>query len=138
MHSTFPSVRQNFNSPSIGMPRWEFFGPRTTLTSGRFFSGIVHSCLSLLPRLHRSLRRAQSLGRWMVAPRLAFIGIPLSHFFSSFFSFLLNLLSKTSMCITYIHLELVPKMHSNSIPYLHTCSRTWTTPLRSSCTLPCT
>ena len=100
LHSTSSSVRQSFNSPSIGMSRGEFFIQRTTLTSGGFFSGTVHSCLSLLPRLHRSLRRAQRFGRWMVAPRLsiaAFIGTPLGHFFSCFFSCLLNLFLNTSI-----------------------------------------
>ena len=89
LHLTSPSVRQSFSSRSIRTPRREFFGPKTTLTSGGFFSGIEHSCLSLLARLHQSSRRARSLGRWMVAPRLliaAFTGTPLSHFFSSFFS----------------------------------------------------
>ena len=48
----------------------------------------------------------------MVAPRLsitAFIGTPLSHFFSSFFSCLLNLLSNTSMRNRYILFELTTK-----------------------------
>ena len=112
LHSTSPSVRQSLSNPSIGMPRREFFGRRTTLRSGRFFSGTVYSCLSLLPRLYRSLQRARSLGRWMVAPRLsiaAFIGTPLSHFFSSFFSCLLNLLSNTSIRNKYIPFELTAK-----------------------------
>ena len=88
LHSTSPSVRQGFSSPSIGMPRREFFSQRTTLRSGGFFSRTRHSCLSLLPRLQQNSRRVRSLERWMVAPRLsiiAFTGTPLSHFFSSFF-----------------------------------------------------
>ena len=94
------------------MPRREFFGPKTTLTSGGFFSGTVHSCPSLLPKLLPSLRRVQSSGRWMVASTLSiatFIGTPLSHFFSSFFFCLSNLLLNTSMHNRYIHLELVAK-----------------------------
>ena len=94
------------------MPRREFFGPKTTLTSGGFFFGTIHSCPSLLPRLHPSFRKAQSSGRWMMALTLsiaAFIGTPLSHFFSSFFSCLSNLLSNTSIHNRYIHLEFVAK-----------------------------
>ena len=48
----------------------------------------------------------------MVAPRLsiaAFTGTPLRHFFSSFFSCLLNLLSNTSMHNKYIIFELTAK-----------------------------
>ena len=122
LHLNSPSVRQSFNSLPIGMPWGKFFGPRTTLTTRVFFFRTVHSCFSLLPRLHQSLQRAQSLGRWMVAPRLsiaAFIGTRLSHFFSSFFSCLSNLLSNTFMCNRYIHLELVAKdalgLHSLSV-----------------------
>ena len=112
LHLTSPSVRQSFCSWSIGMPRREFFDSKTTLTSGRFFSGTGHSCLFLLARLHQSSQRARSLGRWMVAPRLsivAFIGTPLSHFFFSFFSCLLNLLTNTSMRNRYILFELTAK-----------------------------
>ena len=121
LHLTSPSVRQSFSNPSIGMPRRKFFGPRTTLTNGGFFSGTGHSCLSLLLRLHRSSRRARSLGRWMVAPRLssvAFTCASLSHFFSSFFSCLLNLLSNTSMRNRYILFELTAKdtLRFHSLP----------------------
>ena len=57
----------------------------------------------------------------MVAPRLsiaAFIGTPLSHFFSSFFSCLLNLLSNTSMHNRYILFELTAKdaLRLHSLP----------------------
>ena len=112
LHSNSPSVTQIFCSRSIGTPRREFFGPKTTLTSGGFFSGTGHSCLSLLARLHQSSQRARSLGRWMVALRLsipAFTRTPLSHFFSSFFSCLLNLLSNISMRNRYILFELTTK-----------------------------
>ena len=95
------------------MPRREFFSPRTTnLTSGGFFSGTGHSCLSLLARLHQSLQRARSLGRWMVAPRSSiavFTGTSLSYFFSSFFPCLLNLPSNTSMRNRYIVFEFIAK-----------------------------
>ena len=112
LHLISLSVRQRFCSRSIGTPRREFFSPRTTLTSGGFFSGIGHSCLSLLARLHQSSQRARSLGRWMVAPRssiAAFTGTSLSYFFSSFFPCLLNLPSNTSMCNMYIIFELIAK-----------------------------
>ena len=112
LHSISPSVRQSFCSRSIGTPRREFFGSKTTLTSGGFSFGTGHSYLSLLARLHQNSQRARSLGRWMVAPRLsivAFTGIPLSHFFSSFFPCLLNLLSNTSMCNKYIIFGLIAK-----------------------------
>ena len=112
LHSISTSVRPSFCSRSIGTPRREFFSPKTTLTSGGFFSGTGHSCLSLLARLHQSSQRARSLGRWMVAPRLsiaAFTGTPLSHFFVSFFLCLLNLLSNTSMHNRYIVFGLIAK-----------------------------
>ena len=112
LHLISPSVRQRFCSRSIGMPRREFFSPRTTLTSGGFFSGTGHSCFSLLARLHQSSQRARSLGRWMVAPRssiAAFAGTSLSYFFSSFFPCLLNLPSNTSMRNMYIVFELIAK-----------------------------
>ena len=112
LHLIFLGVRQRFGSRSIGMPRREFFSPRTTLTSGGFFSGTRHSCLSLLARLHQSSQRARSLGRWMVAPRSSiatFTGTSLSYFFSSFFPCLLNLLSNTSMHNRYIVFELIAK-----------------------------
>ena len=111
-HSTFPSVRQSFSSPSIEMPLEEFFSPKTTLIGRGFFSGTRHSCSSLLSRLHPNLRRARSSGRWRVAPRLSIavsISTPLSHFFSSFIFCLLNLLSNTSMRNKYIHHKLVGK-----------------------------
>ena len=112
LHLISPSVRQRFCSQSIGMPWREFFSPRTTLTSGGFFSGTGHSCLSLLARLHQSSQRARSLGRWMVAPRSSIAtssGSSLSYFFSSFFPCLLNLPSNTSMCNRYIVCELIAK-----------------------------
>ena len=112
LHLISPSARQRFCSWSIGMPRREFFSPRTTLTSGGFFSGTGHSCLSLLARLHQSSQRARSLGRWMVAPRssiAASSGTSLSYFFSSFFPCLLNLPSNTSMRNRYIVCELIAK-----------------------------
>ena len=111
-HLISPSVRERFCNRSIGMPRREFFSPRTTLTSGGFFSGIDHSCLFLLARLHQSSQRAWSLGRWMVAPRssiAASTGTFLSYFFSSFFPCLLNLPSNTSMRNKYIVFELIAK-----------------------------
>ena len=107
-----PSVRQSFCSQSIGTSRRKFFSPRTTLTSGGFFSGTGHSCLSLLARLHQSSQRARSLGRWMVALRssiAAFTSTSLSYFFSSFFPCLLNLPSNTSMRNKYIIFELIAK-----------------------------
>ena len=112
LHLISPSVRQRFCSRSIGMPRREFFSPRTILTSGGFFSGTGHSCLSLLARLHQSSQRARSLGRWMVAPRssiAASSGTSLSYFFSFFFPCLLNLPSNTSMRNRYIVFELIAK-----------------------------
>ena len=112
LHSISPSVRQSFCSQSIGTPRREFFSPKTTLTSGGFFSRTGHSCLSLLARLHQNSQRAQSLGRWMVAPRssiVAFTGTSLSYFFSSFFPCLLNFPSNTSMSNRYIAFELIAK-----------------------------
>ena len=112
LHLISPSARQRFCSQSIGMSRREFFSPRTTLTSGGFFSGTGHSCLSLLARLHQSSQRVRSLGRWMVAPRssiAASSGTSLSYFFSSFFPCLLNLPSNTSMRNRYIVCELIAK-----------------------------
>ena len=112
LHLISPNVRQRFCSRSIGTPRREFFSPRTTLTSGGFFSRTRHSCLFLLARLYQSSQRAQSLGRWMVAPRssiVAFTGTSLSYFFSSFFPCLLNLPSNTSMRNRYIVFELIAK-----------------------------
>ena len=112
LHLISPSTRQRFCSRSIGMPQREFFSPKTTLTSGGFFSGTGHSCLSLLARLHQSSQRARSLGRWMVALRssiAASSGTSLSYFFSSFFPCLLNLPSNTSMRNKYIVCELIAK-----------------------------
>ena len=112
LHLISPSVRQRFCSRSIGMLRKEFFSPRTTLTSGGFFSGTKHSCLFLLARLHQSSQKAQSLGRWMVAPRssiAASSGTSLSFCFASFFPCLLNLPSNTSMRNRYIVCELIAK-----------------------------
>ena len=112
LHLISPSVRQRFCSQSIGTPQREFFNPKSTLTSGGFFSRTGHSCLSLLARLHQSSQRAWSLGRWMVAPRsliAASSGTSLSYFFSSFFPCLLNLPSNTSMRNRYIVCELIAK-----------------------------
>ena len=112
LHLISPSVRQSFCSWSIGTPRREFFSPKTTLTSGGFFSGTRHSCFSLLARLHQSSQRARSLGRWMVAPRssiVTFTGTSLRYFFSFFFPCLLNLPSNTSMHNRYIVFELIAK-----------------------------
>ena len=111
LHSTCPSVKQSFSNPSIGMPLGEFFGPKTTLTSGGFFTRTGHSCPFSLLRLHPSLQRARSSGIWKVAPRLSIVSFinTLSHFISSFSLCLLNLLSNTFMHNKYIHHELVGK-----------------------------
>ena len=144
LHLISPNARQRFCSRLIGMPRREFFSPRTTLISGGFFFGTGHSCLSLLARLHQNSQRARSLGRWMVAPRSSIVassGTSLSYFFSSFFPCLLNLSSncQTPLCATRtLFVSSLPRRRSNSMLFLHSCSPTWTTPPRSLCTLPST